>query len=48
MYGPLFTKLDADVGMIMKANEIDVIGQKAIIEASGFAKQKNGKPYNNR
>jgi hypothetical protein len=32
----------------MKSNTIDIIGQKVIIEASGTAKQKNGRPYNNR
>ncbi|PQE11314.1 hypothetical protein CJF31_00001133 [Rutstroemia sp. NJR-2017a BVV2] len=37
-----------DGGVTMKSNTMDIIGQKAIIEASGTAKQKNGKPYNNR
>jgi hypothetical protein len=27
---------------------IDVIGNKVIAEASGFATQKNGRPYNNK
>ena len=32
----------------MRIDELDVVGQKAILECSGFATQKNGKPYNNR
>ncbi|PQE31935.1 hypothetical protein CJF32_00001536 [Rutstroemia sp. NJR-2017a WRK4] len=37
-----------DGGITMKSNTMDIIGQKVIIEASGTAKQKNGRPYNNR
>jgi hypothetical protein len=44
---PLFSKL-VDSRQDMKANVIDVVGQKAIIEASGKATQNNGKPYNNK
>jgi hypothetical protein len=32
----------------MKIESLDVVGQKAIVEISGSAMQKNGKPYNNR
>jgi hypothetical protein len=44
---PLFSKL-VDSRQDMKADVIDVVGQKAIIEASGKATQNNGKPYNNK
>ncbi|KAM3075974.1 hypothetical protein ACMFMG_006513 [Clarireedia jacksonii] len=37
-----------DGGLAMKSNTLDIIGQKAIIEATGTAIQKNGRPYNNR
>jgi hypothetical protein len=33
---------------IMKIVSLDVVGQKAIFEATGSAMQKNGRPYNNR
>ena len=32
----------------MKIESLDVVGQKAIVEMSGSAMQKNGKPYKNR
>jgi hypothetical protein len=32
----------------MKIDSLDVVGQKAIIESTGSAMQKNGKPYNNK
>jgi hypothetical protein len=32
----------------MAIDSIDVIGQKAIVEASGTDTQKNGRPYNDR
>jgi hypothetical protein len=32
----------------MKVDEVDVIGNKAIVESHGSATQRNGKPYNNR
>ena len=32
----------------MEIEEMDIIGLKAIVEASGYATQKNGKPYNNK
>jgi hypothetical protein len=32
----------------MRIDELDIVGNKAIMESSGFATQKNGKPYNNR
>jgi hypothetical protein len=35
-------------GLVMKFSSIDVVGQKAFIEASSESTQKNGKPYNNR
>jgi hypothetical protein len=38
----------APPGVQMKMNNFDIIGQKLILEASGSATQKNGKPYNNR
>jgi hypothetical protein len=32
----------------MVVDEMDIIGLKAIVECSGYATQKNGKPYNNK
>ncbi|RDW68386.1 hypothetical protein BP5796_09043 [Coleophoma crateriformis] len=32
----------------MKVLDIDVVGQKAFVEAEGKATQLNGRPYNNR
>ncbi|CZR58263.1 uncharacterized protein PAC_08154 [Phialocephala subalpina] len=43
---PLFQRLTGPVHM--KIDHLDVVGSKAIFEASGFATQKNGKPYNNK
>ena len=44
---PLRTKL-VDGVIKMKIDELDIIGNKAIVESSGIATQKNGKSYNNR
>jgi uncharacterized protein len=35
-------------GLKMRVDELDVVGNKAIMETSGFATQLNGKPYKNR
>ena len=43
---PLFSRLTEPSSTII--DELDVIGLKAIVEASGFATQKNGKPCNNK
>jgi uncharacterized protein len=32
----------------MVVDEIEIVGLKAIVECSGYATQKNGKPYNNK
>jgi hypothetical protein len=32
----------------MVVDEMDIIGLKAIVEFSGYATQKSGKPYNNK
>lgn len=32
----------------MVVDTVDVVGRKAVVEASGFGTQKNGRPYNNR
>jgi len=32
----------------MVVDEMDIIGLKAIVECSGYATQKSGKPYNNK
>jgi hypothetical protein len=32
----------------MVVDEMDIIGLKAVVECSGYATQKNGKPYNNK
>lgn len=45
--GPLFAKL-VDAKQTMKIDEVDIVGNKVIIESRGAAIQKNGKPYNNR
>jgi ketosteroid isomerase-like protein len=34
--------------LVMKCSAVDVVGQKAFVEAYSSATQKNGKPYNNR
>jgi hypothetical protein len=34
--------------LVMKFSAVDVIGQKAFVEAYSSATQKNGRPYNNR
>jgi len=43
---PLFSRLTGPSSTIV--DELDIIGLKAIVEASGFATQKNGKPCNNK
>ncbi|ORY59416.1 hypothetical protein BCR35DRAFT_254694, partial [Leucosporidium creatinivorum] len=43
---PLLARLDSN-GLKMAVESVDVIGQRAIVECSGTATQKNGKPYNN-
>jgi hypothetical protein len=43
---PLFSRLESSTKMTIE--ELDVIGQKAFVETSGVATQKNGKPYNNK
>lgn len=48
MFGPLQSKLDESVPLVFIVNELDVVGNKAIIEITGEGKQKNGKPYNNK
>jgi hypothetical protein len=32
----------------MEITELEVVGQKAIVEIVGNGMQKNGRPYNNR
>jgi hypothetical protein len=32
----------------MVVDEVEIVGLKAIVESSGYAMQKNGKPYNNK
>lgn len=34
--------------LIMVVDEIEIVSLKAIVECSGYATQKNGKPYNNK
>ena len=34
--------------LVMKFSAVNVIGQKAFVEAYSSATQKNGRPYNNR
>jgi len=34
--------------LVMKFSAIDVIGQKAFVEAYATSTQKNGRPYHNR
>jgi hypothetical protein len=43
---PLAKALATPLKMVV--DEMDVIGLKAIVECSGYATQKNGKPYNNK
>ncbi|KUJ15121.1 uncharacterized protein LY89DRAFT_783330 [Mollisia scopiformis] len=43
---PLIARLASP--LTMKIESLDIIGLKAIVEASGSATQKNGKQYNNR
>lgn len=45
--GPLFAKL-VDAKQTMKVDEVEIVGNKVILESRGAATQKNGKPYNNR
>ncbi|KAI5474673.1 hypothetical protein MNV49_002667 [Pseudohyphozyma bogoriensis] len=45
---PLFKSLDVEAGIKMTASSIDIIGNKAIVEAYGDSVQKNGKPYVNK
>lgn len=44
--GPLGDKLVGERKFTL--DELEVVGNKAILEISGSATQKNGKPYNNR
>ncbi len=44
---PLLARLEGGV-LNMAIDTVDVVGSKAIVEASGSATQKSGKPYNNR
>lgn len=44
---PVFSRL-VDMHQDMEITALDVVGQKAILEARGKATQKNGRPYNNR
>ncbi|KAE9365825.1 hypothetical protein N431DRAFT_385746 [Stipitochalara longipes BDJ] len=43
---PLAKALATPIKMV--ADEIEIVGLKAIVECSGYATQKNGKPYNNK
>ncbi|KAL8280838.1 hypothetical protein RQP46_006842 [Phenoliferia psychrophenolica] len=45
---PLIARLNLSVGLNMKVESLDVIGLKAIVECSGKAVQRSGRPYNNR
>ncbi|KAJ7474187.1 hypothetical protein FB451DRAFT_1035362 [Mycena latifolia] len=44
---PLFSRLK-DGRVKMTVSSLDVVGNKAIVEAYGEATQNNGNPYNNR
>jgi uncharacterized protein len=43
---PLVKALATPLKMVV--DEVDIIGLKAIVECSGYATQKNGRPYNNK
>ena len=43
---PLQSRLKTNLNMTI--DEVDVVGMKAYVEASGKSTQKNGRPYNNR
>ncbi|KAH8767844.1 hypothetical protein BGZ57DRAFT_766626, partial [Hyaloscypha finlandica] len=43
---PSVKALAAPINMVVDA--MDIIGLKAIVEYSGYATQKSGKPYNNK
>ena len=43
---PLAKVLATPIKMVV--DEVDIIDLKAIVECSGYATQKNGKPYNNK
>jgi len=43
---PLVKVLATPIKMVV--DELDIVGLKAIVECSGFATLKNGKPYNNK
>ncbi|KAJ7614362.1 hypothetical protein FB45DRAFT_758633 [Roridomyces roridus] len=45
LMGPLSARLESQK---MSISSVEVIGNKAIIEAFGAGTQKNGKPYSNR
>ncbi|KAJ7704851.1 hypothetical protein B0H17DRAFT_974280 [Mycena rosella] len=44
---PLLAGLTGD-GLKMTVSSLDIVGNKAIVEAYGEATQANGRPYNNR
>ncbi|KAJ7912395.1 hypothetical protein B0H13DRAFT_2660118 [Mycena leptocephala] len=44
---PLLASLD-ERGLRMTVSSLDIVGNKAIVEAYGVATQGNGRPYNNR
>ncbi|KAM0747327.1 hypothetical protein T439DRAFT_329069 [Meredithblackwellia eburnea MCA 4105] len=45
---PISARLDLSAPLNMKVDTLEIIGLKAIAECSGFAFQRNGRPYNNR
>ena len=43
---PLVKALATPIKMVV--DEFEIVGMKAIVECSGYAIQKNGRPYNNK